>query len=103
MQGHFRLNIHNTFLDHLITELQDRVCISLGGLCAEMFILQHISSLTDNYVDEIKTGYGAFINSKDFDATGHPGVARAFDTSNINVCNKIALCIFVFHTIFEIL
>jgi len=59
-----------------------------------MFILQHISSLTDNYVDEIKTGYGAFINSKDFDATGHPGVARAFDTSNINVCNKIALCIF---------
>ena len=63
---HCKLNLHHTFLDHLISQLQDRLCISTNRLGAEMLLARQLVNLTDEVAAHIGAGYAELISSSYF-------------------------------------
>ena len=47
---HYKLKLHHTFLDYLISQLQDRLCISTYRLKGEMLLPRQLVNLTDEVV-----------------------------------------------------
>lgn len=64
---YFEVNLHNTFLDHLITQLNDRLCGSISRVRAEMLLPQNLAKISHADCQHIKTAYNAFISDSDFD------------------------------------
>lgn len=65
--GYFEVNLHNTFLDHLITQLNDRLCGSISRVRAEMLLPQNLAKISPADCQLIKTAYNAFVSDSDFD------------------------------------
>ena len=61
VKEYWRLNLFIPFMDHLLTELNDRLCISSPRLKAQYLLSHLIGHLTPALWEEIKTEYRPFI------------------------------------------
>ncbi|XP_076057336.1 zinc finger MYM-type protein 1-like [Oratosquilla oratoria] len=64
----FERNLHNPFLDHLIVQLNERICGSTNRVRAEMLLPQNLASLSEEDIAVIKEAYSPFIRLLDLDA-----------------------------------
>jgi len=65
VEEHFKINLHNPFLDHLITEIQTRLLNASDRIEAEHLLPQNVSSMTDSQWSKIQAAYGQFISLHD--------------------------------------
>ena len=63
---YFEVNLHNTFLYHLITQLNDRICGSISLVREEMLLPQNLAKISLADCQLIKTAYSAFISDREF-------------------------------------
>ena len=54
---YWRLNVYIPFIDHIISELDDRLCAPLPRLKAQYLVPSRLHQLTDEIWEEIKTEY----------------------------------------------
>ncbi|XP_076063453.1 52 kDa repressor of the inhibitor of the protein kinase-like [Oratosquilla oratoria] len=64
----FERNLHNPLLDHLIVQLNERICGSTNRVRAEMLLPQNLASLSEEDIAVIKEAYSPFIRLLDLDA-----------------------------------
>lgn len=54
---YLEVNLHNTFLDHLIRQLNDHLCDSISRVKAKMLLQQNLANISPADCQLIKTGY----------------------------------------------
>lgn len=90
---HYRLNVHNPFLDHLISQLQDRLCNPdvTSRLLAAKLLPSQLSTMTEVNLCDIKNSYAGLIDKNDFDKEIERWKARTYDypTPDLHQCLKI--------------
>jgi len=67
VEEHFRINLHNPFLDHLIAELQTRLLNASDRVQAERLLPQNVGTLTDIQWNKLKDTYSSFVCLLDID------------------------------------
>ena len=77
--------MHNIFLDHLISQLEDRLCGSSNKMKAEALLPHHIQSLTEKDVQDIKEGYRQFINLRDLDVEIEHWKFKKFNSDHVSL------------------
>lgn len=67
VKEYWRLNLYLPFMDHLLFEIQDRLCIALPRMKAQYLLSHKIGQLTPLIVDEIKHEYAPYIEAEAMD------------------------------------
>jgi hypothetical protein len=68
VEGYWRLNLYLPFMDHLLSQIEDRLCIALPRMKAQYLLSNKIGQLTPAILEEIKHEYAPFIDGEAFDA-----------------------------------
>lgn len=90
---HYKYNMHNPFLDHLINETEERLCSpgSMKRVKAQMLLPYFLKDLSVEDINDIKESYKSFINCEDLDVELERWQAREFEGDEVvSKCITIA-------------
>lgn len=67
LEDYWRLNLYLPFMDHLLTELEDRLCNALPRMKAQYLLSHKIAQLTPEIMEDIRNEYANFIDMDELD------------------------------------